>query len=135
MTNIRDVLAANLRQFRQARGWSQAYLAEKTETSTNYIGMLENSVKFPSSGMIQKLAYALGIDPTDLFSKEIDPVSTMKKYQKAALEDIGILLERIINEKIQQLEEKPPVGHAKSDRHQKPIVSVREGDTMGGVSS
>jgi len=108
MTNIRDVLAANLKQFRQARGWSQAYLAEKTETSTNYIGMLENSVKFPSSEMIQKLAYALGIDPTDLFSKGIDPVSNMKKYQKAALEDIHVLLGRLINEKIQQLEEKPP---------------------------
>ena len=108
MTNIRDVLAANLKQFRQARGWSQAYLAEKTETSTNYIGMLENSVKFPSSEMVQRLAYALDIDPTDLFSKEIDPISTMKRYQKAALEDIQVLLNRLINEKIQQLEEKSP---------------------------
>ena len=103
MTNIRDVFAANLKQFRQARGWSQAYLAEKTETSTNYIGMLENSVKFPSSEMVQKLAYALEIDPTDLFSKEIDPVSAMKKYQKAALEDIQVILNRLINDKIQQL--------------------------------
>jgi len=106
MTNIRDVIANNLKKFRQARGWSQAYLAEKTETSTNYIGMLENSVKFPSSEMIQKLAYALGIDPTELFTKEIDPIFTMKKYQKAALEDINVLLDRLINEKIRQLEEK-----------------------------
>ena len=108
MTNIRDVLAANLKQFRQARGWSQAYLAEKTETSTNYIGMLENSVKFPSSEMVQRLAYALEIDPTDLFSKEIDPISTMKMYQKAALEDIQVLLDQLINEKIHRLEEKTP---------------------------
>lgn len=108
MTNIRDVLAANLKQFRQARGWSQAYLAEKTETSTNYIGMLENSVKFPSSEMIQKLAYALEIDPTELFYKEINPISTMKMYQKAALEDVYTLLGRLVNEKIQQLEEKSP---------------------------
>jgi len=108
MTNIRDVLAANLKRFRQARGWSQAYLAEKTETSTNYIGMLENSVKFPSSEMIHKLAYALGIDPTDLFSKEIDPISTMRKYKKAALEDIHVLLGSLINEKIQKLEDKSP---------------------------
>jgi transcriptional regulator with XRE-family HTH domain len=106
MTNIRDVLAENLKKFRQSRGWSQAYLAEKTETSTNYIGMLENSVKFPSSEMIHKLAYALGIDPTDLFSREIDPISNMRKYQKAALEDIHVLLGSIINEKIQKLEEK-----------------------------
>ena len=108
MTNIRDVLAANIRKFRQARGWSQAYLAEKTETSTNYIGMLENMVKFPSSDMVHKLAYALGVDSTDLFSKEIDPLSLMKNYQKAALEDVYTLLGRLVNEKIQQLEEKPP---------------------------
>ena len=106
MTNIRSILAANLKQFRQARGWSQAFLAEKTETSTNYIGNLENSVKFPSSEMIQKLAYALDIDPTDLFFKEVDPISTMKKYQKAALEDIQALLDSLINQKIRQLEEK-----------------------------
>jgi transcriptional regulator with XRE-family HTH domain len=104
MTNIRDVLASNLKQFRQARGWSQALLAEKAETSTNYIGMLENTVKFPSSEMIQKLAFALGIDPTDLFLREADPLSTMRKYQKAALEDIFELLGHLVSEKIEELE-------------------------------
>jgi transcriptional regulator with XRE-family HTH domain len=108
MTNIRDVFANNLKQFRQARGWSQAYLAEKVDISTNYIGLLENTVKFPSSNMIQKLACALGIDPTDLFSKVIDPISTMKQYQKAALEDINVYLYQLINQKIQQLDENPP---------------------------
>ena len=103
MTNIRDVFAANLKQFRQARGWSQACLAEKTETSTNYIGMLENSVKFPSSDMIQRLSYALEIDPTELFYLKIDPISTMKKCQKAALEEIQVLLNSMINEMIQKL--------------------------------
>lgn len=106
MTNIRDVLAFNLKRFRQARGWSQALLAEKADTSTNYIGMLENTVKFPSSEMIQKLALALGIDPTDLFLREADPLATMKKYQKAALEDIYELLGRLVNEKIQELDKK-----------------------------
>ena len=108
MTNIRDVLAANLRQFRQARGWSQACLAEKTETSTKYIGMLENSVKFPSSEMVHKLAYALGVDPTDLFSRGVDHITTMRMYRKAALEDVHAILDRLISEKIQQLEEKSP---------------------------
>jgi len=106
MTNIRDVLAANLKKFRQARGWSQAFLAEKTETSTNYIGMLENSNKFPSSEMIHKLSHALGIDPTELFYKAIDPVNTMKNYQKAALEDIQEILNNTINDKIKNLSHK-----------------------------
>ncbi|GHU00962.1 hypothetical protein FACS1894142_8980 [Spirochaetia bacterium] len=79
-------------------------MAEKAETSTNYIGMLENTVKFPSSEMIQKLAFALGIDPTDLFSREVNPLITMKKYQKAALEDIYELLGHLVSEKIEELE-------------------------------
>ena len=48
MTNIREVLALNLKKHRQARGWSQAKLAEKVGTSTHYIGMLETKTKFPS---------------------------------------------------------------------------------------
>jgi transcriptional regulator with XRE-family HTH domain len=103
MTNIRDVLASNLKKFRQSRGWSQAFLAEKAEISTNYIGMLENTIKFPSSEVIQKLAFALGVEPTDLFSKEIDPLSTMRNYQKAALEDIQVVLSEAIEGKLKDL--------------------------------
>ena len=105
MTNIREVFAANLKKFRQARGWSQAFLAEKVNASPNYIGNLENTLKFPSSAMIEKLASALGIDPTDLFSRENNPMVAMKIYRKAALEDISGLLESIINDKIQKLDE------------------------------
>jgi transcriptional regulator with XRE-family HTH domain len=104
MTNIRDVFAANLKKYRQARGWSQAFLAEKAETSTNYIGLLENTLKFPSSEMVQKLAIALGIDPTELFSKELDPTVTIKTYQKLALEDMGAIVGALIGEKIQELD-------------------------------
>jgi transcriptional regulator with XRE-family HTH domain len=89
MTNIREVLASNLKKHRQARGWSQAKLAEKTGTSTQYIGMLEIRGKFPSSEMIHKLATALCIDPTELFFKELDPETTMKNSQRAAIEDVS----------------------------------------------
>jgi transcriptional regulator with XRE-family HTH domain len=93
MTDIRDVFASNLKKFRQARGWSQALLAEKSDVSPNYIGMLENKIKFPSPAMIQKLAAALGIDSTELFYKEIDPIASMNFYRKVVLEDICGLLE------------------------------------------
>ena len=89
MTNIRDVLASNLKKHRKARGWSQAKLAEKTGTSTQYIGMLEIKGKFPSSEMIQKLAAALCIDPTELFFKKIEAETAKKNAQKAAIEDIN----------------------------------------------
>jgi len=89
MTNIREILATNLRKHRQARGWSQAKLAEKVGTSTQYIGTLEIKGKFPSSEMVHKLAAALGIDPTELFYKEINPEITIRNSQKAVIEDIG----------------------------------------------
>jgi transcriptional regulator with XRE-family HTH domain len=96
MTNIREVLASNLKKHRQARGWSQAKLAEKTGTSTQYIGMLEIRGKFPSSEMIQKLAAALCIDPTELFFKEIDPETVMKNSQRAAIEDVSEDVNRLL---------------------------------------
>ena len=80
-------------------------MAEKAETSINYIGNLENTIKFPSSEMIQKLALALEIDPTDLFSKEIDPAIAMKTYQKAALSDLGGVVAGSINTQILKLDE------------------------------
>jgi len=96
MTNIREVLAANLKKHRQARGWSQAKLAEKTGTSTQYIGMLEIKGKFPSSDMVHKLAAALGIDPTELFYKEADPKTAIRKTKKIIIEDLGEEVNQLI---------------------------------------
>jgi len=97
MTDIREVLALNLKKYRQARRWSQAKLAEKTGTSTQYIGMLEIKGKFPSSSMVHKLAAALGIDPTELFYKEIDPETVFKNSQKAIIEDISEEVNRLVS--------------------------------------
>jgi transcriptional regulator with XRE-family HTH domain len=98
MTNIREVLASNLKKYRYARGWSQAKLAEKTGVSTQYIGMLEIKGKFPSSEMIQKLAAALCIDPTELFFKEIAGETTMKNAQRAAIEDVSEAVSQILTD-------------------------------------
>jgi len=96
MTNIREVLAINLKKHRQARGWSQAKLAEKVGTSTQYIGTLEIKGKFPSSEMVHKLAGALGVDPTELFYKEIDRDTIARDAQKAAVGDIGDEVSRLV---------------------------------------
>jgi hypothetical protein len=46
--------------------------------------MLEIQGKFPSSEMVQKPATVLSIDPTELFSKEIDPAAALKNRQGRA---------------------------------------------------
>lgn len=91
-------MAVNLKKHRQARGWSQAKLAEKVGTSTQYIGTLEIKGKFPSSEMVHKLAIALGIDPTELFYKEIDPETVLRNSQKAAIEDIGEAVTQLVTD-------------------------------------
>ena len=57
--------------FQGSAGWSQAKLAEKTGTSTQYIGIIETKIKFPSSDMLQKPALALRLDPAELFYRKL----------------------------------------------------------------
>jgi transcriptional regulator with XRE-family HTH domain len=113
MTNIRELLAANLKTFRAVRGWSQAKLAEKAGISTQHIGMIETKIKFPSSAMIEKLAKALGIDPAELFYREIDPETMRKNAEKAVIEDFGeefcSMIKDYISEKIKKLDDEAGV--------------------------
>ncbi|MDR0909229.1 MAG: helix-turn-helix transcriptional regulator [Spirochaetaceae bacterium] len=114
MTDIKDVFASNLKKIRHAKGLNQAELAGKAEVSKNYIGFLETARKFPSSEMVQKLAQALDIDPTELFAKEIDVQKVILATQKAVYKEIGTLIDRtvseIINTKVAELEELEPVA-------------------------
>ena len=104
MTNIRDLLAKNMKAYRSALGLSQAKLAEKVGTSTHYIGMIETKNKFPSPEMLERLAIAMGIDTIELFSTEINLPETMKIYRKTALKDIKILMAGFIDEKLKDMD-------------------------------
>jgi transcriptional regulator with XRE-family HTH domain len=103
MTNLRDVLANNMKAYRNALGLSQAKLAEKVDTSSHYIGMIETKNKYPSPEMLERIAAALGIDTIDLFSTENNLPQTLNRYRKAALKDIRGL----IDEKLSELETEP----------------------------
>ena len=108
MTDIRELLAVNLKNLRAARGWSQAKLAEEAKTSTQYIGMIETKIKYPSSSMVHRLAKAFGIDPAELFCKDIDPEMTMKNAQKAVIEnfreEICNMITDFVAEKVKKIE-------------------------------
>jgi len=62
MTDIRVLLAYNIKKRRKALGISQEKLAEKVSTSTHYIGQIEQKNKFPSPEMMERIAAALEID-------------------------------------------------------------------------
>jgi len=104
MTNIRELFAENLKKNRRAVGLSQAKLAEKVNTSTHYIGMLEIKRKFPSPEMMTRLASALGIDSTAFFQREITPAEVITSYRKAAIEDIRWVLDQVFAERLRELD-------------------------------
>ena len=81
----------------------QAKLAEKINTSTHYLGMLELQRKFPSPEMMERIAFALGIDTTELFLKETVPDDVIRAYRIAAIEDIQWAVGKVFNERFSEL--------------------------------
>jgi transcriptional regulator with XRE-family HTH domain len=106
MTNIREILAKNMKAYRNALGLSQAKLAEKVNTSTHYIGMIETKNNFPSPEMLERIAASLGIDTLDLFSAEKILPETMKACRKSALKDLRSLMGRYFDEKLKEFDRK-----------------------------
>jgi transcriptional regulator with XRE-family HTH domain len=96
MTNLKKLLAFNMKEQRRILGISQAALAERVNTSTHYIAMIELERKTPSLPMIERIAAALQIDAPELFSMQSIPKETIKELQKAVLVDI----ERAVSQSI-----------------------------------
>jgi len=99
MTNLRQVLALNMRKRRHTLGFSQAMLAEKANTAPTYIAMIELEKKFPSVEMLERIAEALELDTTELFSAKPMSEDAIKKLHKAVLLDF----EKIITKKLKEL--------------------------------
>jgi len=89
MTNIKKHLGLNIKNYRINSGISQAKLAEMADMATNYLGLIENGKKFPSSEMIGRIASALGKDTTDLFI--LEPIE--QNWKENILSKIEMLID------------------------------------------
>jgi transcriptional regulator with XRE-family HTH domain len=95
MTDLRGLLAKNIKKYRKIRGFSQEDLAERAKTSLTHIGMIEIGRKFPSVRMLEQIAEALGIDTPELFSA--DTVVFLPPYNKS--------LDRLYQEVLDEFED------------------------------
>ena len=100
MTNIRDLLAQNIKKYRKFRGFSQENLAEMAKTSTTHIGMIEIGKKFPSVKMLEQIADALGVDTPELFTTETviflpSHSKSIERLHYEILDEIDILKKKI----------------------------------------
>jgi len=105
MTGLRTILALNMKEQRRISGLTQSQLAERVNTSTNYIALIETEKKFPKPEMLERIAVALGIDPPALFAAETRPLTeaeTLAKAEKQILGDIN----NFISNRIKQLGQK-----------------------------
>ena len=97
MTDLRRLLGANMKIYRKAHGISQAKLAEKVDTATNYISAIEAGRRFPSIEILDKIAIALQIDTPELFStKPVQYDAARQNMEEQIWQDIGINLSTYI---------------------------------------
>jgi len=63
---IREILAANLRDFRQKRGLSQEELAYRANVDRTYVSALERGVYAATVDVVDRLARALDVQAWEL---------------------------------------------------------------------
>jgi transcriptional regulator with XRE-family HTH domain len=77
--SLKQVFIRNLKNLRKIAGLSQMQLSLDCELSPTYIGEIEMGRKFPSVGVIEKIAAVLRVPPHLLFFDE------QNRYQKNRL--------------------------------------------------
>jgi len=87
-------------------GISQAKLAESANIATAYVAMIELEKKFPSVDVLERIAHALKIDPTELFSKTCYPIESVTELHQSILQDI----DKVVKNHIDKFEAKVNKG-------------------------
>jgi transcriptional regulator with XRE-family HTH domain len=107
MTDLRALLASNIKIYRRSCGLSQAKLAELVNTATNYIVFFEAGRRFPSEKMLNHITFAFGIDTPELFSmKPIKYDKAKSELQEQIWTDIGQDLSNYILKKVKDFKKK-----------------------------
>lgn len=96
-----DTIGKNIRKFREIKKLRQEDLAEKTDLTTNYIGMIERGEKIPSLETFINILNSLGVSADMVLSDVLDNGYTVKdsllneKLEKHVPEDRNRIYEVI----------------------------------------
>lgn len=78
MTDVRILLAHNMKRCRQILGLSQMALAERIGCSTTLVGNIETLKRFPSPENLNLIAQALQIHPSELFMEDSPAIERLR---------------------------------------------------------
>lgn len=97
---IETVISENIKSLRKKLGWSQELLAEKTGVSAPYITQIEVGKRTPSLDIVEKLAFALGVEYKTLFETNKIEEPNSPEFSKHILESklISAVTDTIRNE-------------------------------------
>lgn len=76
MNQLSKQFGAKIRHYRNLLGYSQEYLAELVNVSTNTISAIELGKNFTTDITIEKFCTALNVRPSDLFDFDVEQNST-----------------------------------------------------------
>lgn len=79
---LRRAFGRVLRRRRESCGWTQDELAERTDSSQNYVSNLERGLKGPSLIRVFELSRALQINPEELVAEVNQEVRQGKRATK-----------------------------------------------------
>lgn len=67
MSNIKILFGRKIKELRKLKNMTQAQLAELVDVDNKHISCIESGKNFPSSDLIEKLAFALNVEPKNFF--------------------------------------------------------------------
>ena len=97
MTNIREILAKNIKENRKKCGFSQDKLAELAGISSQYLATVETCRKFPTPEVLDRLAEALEIETYELFSFASTPQKELEKLRQDIIEEVVNTIKQAFN--------------------------------------
>ena len=101
---VRAVLSANLRKFRNRRRWSQMELAENADISMTFLSEIERGLKWPHPDTLQNLAAALNVEVAELFANESAAENGDKEYRKRFSNDLALAVEQAVKRAVQSVQ-------------------------------
>ncbi len=86
---IVQMFAQRLRELRLKRGMTQEALARRAVVTVPYVGKLERAGASPGIDLLDRLAAALGVPPTELLpTRSPDPISVLREQAETRFRSV-----------------------------------------------